>query len=70
MKILGIALIILGFLSLVYGGFSYRRDKTVMDLGGLEVKAEQQKTMPISPIVGGVALLAGVLLVITDRRRA
>ncbi|MEO5988575.1 MAG: DUF3185 domain-containing protein [Candidatus Eisenbacteria bacterium] len=70
MKILGIALIILGFVSLVYGGFSYRRDKTVVDLGGLQVHADQKQTLPISPIVGGVALLAGLLLVVTDRRRA
>ncbi len=70
MKVIGIVLIILGFLSLAYGGFSYRRDKTVLDLGGLEVHAQQEKALPISPIVGGVALLAGVLLVITDRRRA
>ncbi len=69
MKILGFGLIILGIIGLLYGGFSYTRNKKVIDLGGLEVRADQRERLPISPIAGGVAVLAGVLLVVADKRR-
>ncbi|MEO5988275.1 MAG: DUF3185 domain-containing protein [Candidatus Eisenbacteria bacterium] len=70
MKLIAVILIVLGFLGLVYGGFSYTREKKVVDVGPLEVTADQKHTMPVSPLIGGIALLAGALLLITDRRRA
>ena len=69
MKILGFGIIILGIIGLIYGGFSYTRNKKILDLGGLEVRADQRERLPISPIAGGVAILAGVLLVVADKRR-
>ena len=69
MKMLGIALVILGLLGLAYGGFSYTQNKKVLEVGSLEVHADQKTTVPIPPIAGGVALVAGVLLVVADRRR-
>ncbi len=64
--IVGIGLIIAGAFVLVNGGsFTSRRE--VIKVGGLEVSAEEQH--PIRPWVAGLALLAGVALVVTGVRR-
>jgi hypothetical protein len=34
----------------------------------LQVTAREERTIPISPIVGGVAILAGVALIVAVRR--
>ena len=70
MKTFGFILIILGALALAYGGFSYTQHKKVVDIGSLEASVDQKKTVPVSPIVGAVGILAGVLMVVADRRRA
>jgi uncharacterized membrane protein YidH (DUF202 family) len=69
MKPLGIALVILGVLALVYGGISYTRQKTVLEIGSFKATATEHKNIPLSPIVGGIALLAGVVLVLAPGRR-
>lgn len=69
MKILGFVLVAFGVLALVYGGISYNRDKTILDVGPFKATATEQKNVPLSPIVGGIALLGGVLLLVVPRKR-
>lgn len=70
-RVAGIVLIVLGLVGILWGGISWTREKTVVDLGPIEAKAQERKTIPIPPVVGGVALVAGiVLLVLPGRRRA
>lgn len=69
MKLLGFVLVILGVLALVYGGISYNRQRTVLDVGPFKATATEQKNVPLSPIVGGIALLGGVLLLVVPRKR-
>jgi len=69
MKILGFLLVIFGVLALVYGGISYNRERTVIDVGAFKATATEQKNVPLSPIVGGIALLGGVLLLVVPRKR-
>ena len=69
MKVLGFALAILGILALVYGGISYDRQKTVVDVGPFKATATEQKNIPLSPIVGGIALLGGIVLLVVPRKR-
>ena len=69
MRTIGIILIVIGIVGLTYGGFSYTRDKKVLEVGDLEVHTDQKKTVPIPPLAGGAALLTGALLIVTDRRR-
>ena len=59
MKFMGFVLVILGVLALVYGGISYNRQRTVLDVGPFKATATEQKNIPLSPIVGGIALLGG-----------
>jgi uncharacterized membrane protein YidH (DUF202 family) len=70
MKLLGIVLIVLGVIGLGYGGISWTQQKKVVDLGPVEVTRDKTESIPIPPIVGGICLVAGVLVVLGDRRRA
>lgn len=69
MRTLGIVLIVLGILGFIVGGISFTTEETVADVGPLEVEAERTRTIPITPIASGVAVLAGVVLVIAGARR-
>lgn len=69
MKILGFVLVAFGVLALVYGGVSYNRQKTVLDVGPFRATATEQKNVPVSPIVGGIALIGGLLLLFAPRKR-
>ena len=69
MKIAGIALIVIGLIALAYGGFSYTQREKVIDLGPLQASTETKKTVPLPPIFGGVAVAAGVALLIAGQRR-
>ena len=68
MKSIGIVLIVLGILALVYQGFTYTKREKVVDIGPIEASADREKHVPIPPIVGGVALAAGVALVAMGRK--
>ena len=68
MRPLGIVLVILGVIALAYGGFSYNRERTVIDMGPIKATATEHRSFPVSPIVGGIALAAGVLLLVGAQR--
>lgn len=68
--VLGVALIIIGVLALAYQGISYTTREKVLDLGPLKASVEKQKTIPLPPILGVVALAAGVILVVVGNRRS
>ena len=69
MKVIGFALVVLGILALVYGGISYSRQRTVLEVGSFKATASEQKNIPLSPIVGGIALVTGVVLLAVPRKR-
>ncbi|MBK7702162.1 MAG: DUF3185 domain-containing protein [bacterium] len=70
MKTIGIILAIAGVIALVYGGIDYTRDKTVLDVGPLNITATEHKTFPIPAIVGVVVLIGGVALLMGGSRRS
>jgi hypothetical protein len=69
MKIVGIVLIVVGLISLAYGGITYTSREKVLDIGPIEATAERQKTLPMPPIVGGVALVAGIGLLVMGSKK-
>ena len=69
MKLVGIIFIILGVLALAYQGIRYTTQKKLIDIGPLKVTAKEKKTIPLPPIVGGVAIVAGIALILADRRK-
>ena len=62
--VLVIALIVLGLIGLLYGGFTWTRKDKVIDAGPIEVTAEKHERLPVPPIVGGVLLVAGIVLAV------
>ena len=71
MSIVGVLLIALGVVALVYQGITYTSRETVVDIGPLHATADRQRTLPLSPLLGIVALGGGVaLLVAASRQRA
>jgi hypothetical protein len=69
LSILGIILIIFGVFVLASEGITYTKTEKILDLGPIEATAKREKTIPISPIAGGAAVAAGVVLVITGTKR-
>jgi len=70
MKQVGIILIVLGVLALVYQGIQYTTREKILDIGSLKVSADTKKTIPLPPVVGGVALVAGIALILLDRKKS
>ena len=69
--LVGIVLIILGVVGLAAGGFSFTRKEKVIDLGPIQATADKKESVAIPPVVGTIALVAGVALVVaTSRRRS
>jgi uncharacterized membrane protein len=68
--LLGIVLIILGVVALAYQGITYTTREKIVDIGPLQATAEKQKTVPLPPLLGGLALAGGVVLVVVGSRRS
>ncbi len=69
MRITGIVLIVIGVISLAIGGISYTKREKVLDIGPIEATAERQKTIPLPPLLGGLALAGGIVLVIAGAKK-
>ena len=59
----------LGVIALAYGGISYTREEKVLDIGPFEATAKTRETIPLPPLLGGLALAGGVVLLIAGSRR-
>ena len=66
-NLIAVALIVLGLVGLLYGGFTYTREKKLVDIGPVEVTRQEHERLPISPIVGGLVLISGVWLLVSNR---
>ncbi len=68
-SIIGILLIIVGILLFVYEGFTYNKQEQIAQIGDVHVVENHQETIYLPPIYGGLALLAGVILVVIGRKK-
>jgi hypothetical protein len=67
-KTLGIILIVLGLVGLAWGGFSYTTREKVVDLGPIHATREKTHNVALPPIAGALALIGGVVLLMTARK--
>ncbi len=67
MKIAGAALIVLGFLGLLFGGIPYRKTENVAQIGDLKMQVIEKKELSLPPVVSGLAILVGAVLVFSGR---
>lgn len=63
MKAIGIVLVVLGIIGLAYGGLSWTRKDTIVDAGPIQITTDKTERVPLPPIVGGLLLVAGVVLI-------
>jgi hypothetical protein len=68
--LVGIILIVLGVISLAYQGITYTTHKKVLDVGPIQASTTEHKTIPLPPILGGLALIGGVVLLAANRKTA
>jgi hypothetical protein len=64
----GILLVVLGALVLAYQGINYTRQKKVLDVGSVHLTTETHERISLPPILGGLALAGGVVLLVMGAR--
>lgn len=68
--LVGIALIVLGIVAFAYQGITYTSREKIIDIGPFQASADTEKTIPLSPLVGGLALVGGIVLVVVGAKKA
>lgn len=69
LSIIGIVLLIAGALGLIYGGITYTSKKESVEFGPVEIQVSEKEHIPLPPILGGIAMAAGVGLILIARRK-
>lgn len=64
---IGVILILFGIVTLAYRGYTYTTQQKVMQIGNVEVTANNEKRIYFPPMLGGLSLAAGIILVIAGR---
>ena len=68
--IVGIALMLIGVVGFTVGHFSFTTEEKVLDIGPLEASVDKERTVAIPDIAAGIALAAGLVLVVVGTRKA
>ncbi len=68
--LIGIILVVVAVAAFAYQGISYTTREKVIDLGPLQVTADKTRTLPLSPIVGGIALISGIALLVMGQKKS
>jgi uncharacterized membrane protein HdeD (DUF308 family) len=69
-KLIGVALIVLGVIALVYQGITYTSKEKLFDVGPFKAEVTHEKTIPLSPVLGVVAVAGGIALLLFAGRRS
>ena len=67
--VVGSLLVVFGLVSLLFGGFRWTQQKTIVDIGPIEAKTEEHKTLPIPPVIGGLGLIGGIVVLVVPTKR-
>lgn len=70
LKIIGVILIVLGIVALVFQGITYTKHEKVIDVGPIHATHDEKKTIPLPPILGGIALVGGIVLLLAAGKSA
>ena len=68
--LIGIAFIVLGVVAFAYQGITYTTRENVINLGPLQASVDTKKTIPLSPVLGGLALVGGIVLVVVGAKKS
>jgi hypothetical protein len=67
--LIGIVLLVLGALALAYQGINYTHQEKILDIGPIHATAEKHERIPLPPVIGGLALVGGVVLLIVGAKQ-
>lgn len=67
-KVLGAILIVLGIAGIVWGGFNYTTQKKIVDIGPIQAMHERTHRIPVPPVAGTIALMAGIAIFAVDKQ--
>ena len=70
MKIIGTLLIVAGVIMLIFRGFSFTKEKKVVDIGPLEVNKQEQKNVSWPMYAGGIAVAAGIVVLLAGNKKS
>ena len=68
LPVVGLFLIVLGIISFAYQGINYTTHKKIVDIGPIQASTTEHKTIPLPPILGGLALVGGIVLLVAGRK--
>lgn len=68
LSVVGLILIVLGIISFAYQGINYTTHKKIVDIGPIQARTTEHKTIPLPPILGGLALVGGIVLLVAGRK--
>lgn len=68
MKILGIIIIVIGIIMIAYTGFNFITTEKVVDVGPVQINKEVNHPIQWSPIVGGLLLVGGIIIVLFTKK--
>jgi hypothetical protein len=68
LPVVGLILIVLGVISFAYQGINYTTHKKIVDIGPIQASTTEHKTIPLPPILGGLALVGGIVLMVAGRK--
>ena len=66
---IAIILIVLGIAAFAYQGITYTTREKVVDIGPIQINSDKTKTIPLPPILGGIALVGGIVLLVAGGRK-
>lgn len=69
-KTLGIILLAVGIAMLIWTGFTYTKKEKVIDAGPIQVSADKEKSVNWPPYAGGILVIGGIILLVTDKKRS
>jgi uncharacterized membrane protein len=68
--VIGLVLIALGAVALIYQGITYTSREKIFNIGPIHASADTKKTIPLPPLLGGLVLAGGIVLVIIGRKKS
>ena len=67
LPVVGLILIVLGIISFAYQGINYTTHKKIVDIGPIQASTTEHKTIPLPPVLGGLALVGGIILLVAGK---
>jgi uncharacterized membrane protein len=68
-SLVGLVLIVVGIVAFAYQGITYTQREKVAEIGSLKITADTEKTIHFPPVLSGLCLVAGIVLVVIGRKK-